>query len=185
MPDNQAFADVSNSHLMSLAAEGDTNAFRQLAHRLGGAMHRQALQQLNGNAALAEDAVQEALIKLWRGAPRWRPLIVIGTPVESYVRKIVKTCCIDVLRRTPATDVLDDETPAANDAAQDFADRHDVGAAILQLAPRQQQAVREFYMDGQSQRAVAGHMGTTEKSVERLLAKARTRMRRYLTGDVQ
>lgn len=185
MPDNQAFADVSNTHLMGLAAEGDTNAFRQLAHRLGGAMHRQALQLLNGNAALADDAVQEALIKLWRGAPRWRPLIVVGTPVESYVRKIVKTSCVDILRRHKPVDQLDEEMPAAADTALDTQTRHDVSAAILQLAPRQQQAVKDFYLSGQSQREVAGRMGTTEKSVERLLAKARTRMRRYLSGDAE
>lgn len=180
---NQAFAGVSNASLMGLTAEGDQNAFRELAHRLGGAMHRQARGLLNGNTALAEDAVQNALIKLWQSAPRWRPLVIIGTPVEAYAKKIVKHCCIDLMRRQPAMQTLDDEMMDTGDVAAETARQHDVNAAVLQLAPRQQQAVKEFYIQGQSHRAVAANMGTTEKSVERMLAKARTKMKRYLGGQ--
>lgn len=175
---------ISTAALMRKVAEGDQGAFRLLARALSGPMHRQAIALVGGQGTIAEDAVQNALIKLWQAAPRWQPLLP-GQSVEAYARTIVKNCCIDLIRadnRRP-TGVLEDDDVAANDdIAADVAARHDVDAAIVQLVPRQQQAVRDYYLRGESQRDVAASMGTTEKGVERMLAGARTRMRRFLDG---
>ena len=58
--------------LMARAAQGDERAFRVLARRHAGGALRLA-RRILGSEALAEEIVQDALLRVWIDAPRWRP----------------------------------------------------------------------------------------------------------------
>ncbi|MGH3049158.1 MAG: sigma factor, partial [Gaiellaceae bacterium] len=62
--------DASDRKLLEQAAGGDEHALGELYSRHGTRCLRRARNVLR-DAALAEDAVQEAFLDLWRTAPRF------------------------------------------------------------------------------------------------------------------
>src|ERR1700754_17858 len=101
--------------LMARAAKGDGRAFRSLAERHGGAALRLARRVL-GNEAMAEDVVQDALLRVWINAPRWRPEAAFRT----WLYRIVVNLCLNARRRSPhlpldAAEQVADPGPAADD----------------------------------------------------------------------
>lgn len=180
-----------NNRLMLEIAKGDTRAFRLLAANLSNRMFHLAYRLCGYQRIQAEDIVQEALIKLWRSAPRWQAT----GPVEAYASRIVYNCCMDYHRRHKPAEELTPEleagaTLAANDAQQieeqilgtiiDRQNRQILLQAIATLPERQREAILLYYMGEHSQNHVARLLGTTEKSVERLLARGRQHLRKIL-----
>src|ERR1044072_1479862 len=82
--------------LMARGAKGDERAFRTLAERYAGAALRLA-RRILGNEAMAEDVVQDALLRVWLNAPRWRPEAAFRT----WLYRIVVNLCLNAKRRTP------------------------------------------------------------------------------------
>lgn len=172
-------AQTENIQLMHKVAKGDQVAFRALANALANRMFHLAYRLTGYQRSLAEDAVQEALIKLWRSAPNWQPT---GS-VESYVSRIVYTCCMDMHRKArPAEEIPEDY--AVHDTILETIlnkeQRSLLLGAIEKLPERQKDAILLHYMGEHSQRHVAQMLGTTEKGIERLLARGRKRLRELL-----
>ncbi len=170
--------------LIARVANGDEQAFLVLVRRLRTPALRLAAGIL-GDATEAEDAVQAALVKLWRKAESYRPELGAA---ESWFNRIVVNCCLD-RRRTiravapleAAADRADErEGPAEAAEAQDRARR--TQAAVARLNPRQRAAILLFYGADQSTTEVAEALGTTPKAVEGLLARARAELARMLDG---
>src|SRR5215470_9983823 len=65
-------AHLSDEAVVALAARSDEVAFAELYDRYGRLAYGLALRVLR-DEALAEDAVQEAFLAIWRGAPRFVP----------------------------------------------------------------------------------------------------------------
>ena len=63
---------------MLKVARGDQAAFRLLAQRYTGRAVRLA-RRTTGSDADAEEIVQEALLRVWTNAPRWRPTAAFRT----------------------------------------------------------------------------------------------------------
>src|ERR1051325_1845740 len=82
--------------LMARAAKGDERAFRTLAERHAGAALRLA-RRILGNEAAAEEIVQDALLRVWVNAPRWRPEAAFRT----WLYRIVVNLCLISRRRSP------------------------------------------------------------------------------------
>src|SRR4051795_1895405 len=82
--------------LMARAAKGDERAFRTLAERHAAAAFRLA-RRILGNEAAAEDVVQDALLRVWVNAPRWRP----EAAVRTWLYRIVVNLCLNARRRVP------------------------------------------------------------------------------------
>ena len=170
--------------LMIHVAGGDQRAFRLLAQNLGQRMFRVAARLMGHNKAQAEDAVQEALIKLWRHAPNWQPT---GS-VEAYASRLVYTCCMDIYRRQKPTDQIPEDLAVNDDVLDKLVSkqqRTQLLSAIEKLPKNQREAVLLFYMNEHSQRSVASMMGTTEKAVERLLARARKNLHGLLPATIR
>ena len=148
--------------LMQKVSQGDQHAFHTLASMLANRMFHLAYRLMGYQRSLAEDAVQEALIKIWRAAPNWRP---IGS-VESFVSRVVYNACMDMHRsRKPTEEIPEDY--AVNDTILegilDQEQRHLLIGAIEKLPGRQKDAILLHYMGEHSQRHVAQLLGTTEK----------------------
>jgi RNA polymerase sigma-70 factor (ECF subfamily) len=147
----------SDEELMARVARGDEPSFQLLARRylprgLGLA------RRLIGSEAEAEEVVQEALLRVWINAPRWRPL----APFRSWYYRIVVNLCLN-RRRQPAlapleaTDELAD--PRADPCRDVEALQHErlVAAANAALPERQRAAVTLVYQDGRVRdRDIAG-----------------------------
>ena len=129
--------DDSDEALMARIASGDEPAFRALARRHLPFVLALA-RRIIGNAADAEDVAQEAMLRVWVNAPRWRPLASFRT----WLTRVVVNLCLDRKRRAPwlpleaAGDIADSAPDAATRAGSDEVDRL-VAAAIGELPPRQ------------------------------------------------
>lgn len=174
--------DASDVDLMGRVAKGDEVAFRRLSLRHVPAMVGLARRVL-GNAADAEDVVQEAMLRVWTHAPRWQPLAAFRT----WLTRIVVNLCLDRKRKAPWVDLeaageIADPAPDAGEAAERNERDRLVDAAIAQLPDRQRTAIVLTYGDGMSNAEVAEVLGTTVSAVETLLVRGKQGLRRAL-GD--
>lgn len=167
--------------LMTLVAKGDHTAFRTLATQMGGRMFGLAYRIMNNSASAAEDVVQESLIKLWVGAPNWRP----GGSVAAYILTITHHAAIDALRQQKTTTQLSPELPIDAPSSEKSLIERDAKTAIAQglsrLPDRQRQAVLLSYFGDHSNRHIGATLKITESAVESLLARARRTLARELS----
>jgi RNA polymerase sigma-70 factor (ECF subfamily) len=156
------------------AGSGDQKAFRELANTLGPRMYGLAARLSDGSHAVAEDVVQEVLIKLWQQAPRW----VSGGSVAAFASRMVYTTAMDHHRRKLPT-TRDGELPEIPEpetitgTIEQQQTRHMLLGALAQLPERQQQAVTLAYFHEYRSQDIATALGTSEKAVESLLVRAR------------
>src|ERR1044072_4310329 len=85
---------LADHDLMARAAKGDERAFRTLAERHAGSALRLA-RRILGNEAAAEDIVQDAFLRVWVNAPRWRP----DAAFRTWLYLIVVNLCLNARRR--------------------------------------------------------------------------------------
>jgi RNA polymerase sigma-70 factor, ECF subfamily len=161
------------TQLMLASGQGDAAAYRKLAHALGPRMHALAARLLSGDMAGAEDAVQEALIKLWQHAPAFQPT---GS-VAGYAGRLVYTACMDMHRsRKPTEDAaayVPVEPESTTSGIFQKQQRKSVLEAIGQLPERQAEAVTLSYFHDFQMKEIAATMDTTESAIESLLVRAR------------
>jgi RNA polymerase sigma-70 factor (sigma-E family) len=140
----------------------------------GAALKRHAFL-LCGDDSLAEDLVQEALVRVFS-----RPLRAPRPgAAEAYVRVTVTNLFIDGARRrtrwTRAAPLL--ETPAlAADPADQVAERDSVLTALSVLSPRQRACVVLHYYQDLPVAEVAAALGVGEGTVKRYLSDAMPRL---------
>ena len=169
--------------LMARVAKGDERAFRTLAERHAGAALGLA-RRILGSEAAAEDIVQDALLRVWINAPRWRPEAAFRT----WLYRIVVNLCLNARRRAPdlpldaAGQVADPASAADEQLRLRERDRR-LAAAILELPERQRAAVVLTYQEGLSNADVAEVLDTSVSSVETLLVRARRTLRAAFEGD--
>lgn len=137
---------------------------------------------LCGDRDLAEDLVQEALVKMARHWSRLRS----GAP-DAYARKIIYHDSIRVWKRV-ANELVVDEVPesAAADPTEGLAARTDVRAALQRLAPRQRAViVLRFYEDlseVETARVLAVSVGTVKSQTHAALSNLRRHLSVAATG---
>jgi len=174
--------EPSDEALMALVAQGDEGAFRRLAARHTAPSLRLA-GRMTGNLAEAEDVVQEALLRVWRAADRWRPTAAFRT----WLYRIVVNLCIDRGRRpslAPLDDAGDPADPAPGPAAALEQGRmaRRVAAAVADLPERQRIALVLTYYEGLGNEETARVLDTSVGGVESLLVRARRSLKTSLAG---
>ena len=132
---------------------------------------------LTGDRALAEDVVQEVLI---RAQARWKRIARMDMP-EMYVRKMVVNEFLSWRRRnqrvTPAgrgTDVAAQPSP---DHAQGYAEREALVTAIGNLPRRQRAVIVLRYYEGFSETEIAGMLGCAPATVRGYTSRALVALR--------
>jgi RNA polymerase sigma-70 factor, ECF subfamily len=171
---------ASDEELMARISRGDEQAFRSLASRYVPRALGLARRVL-GSETDAEEIVQEALLRVWLNAARWRPAAAFRT----WFYRIVLNLCLNRKRRAPFAPLAEiaepaDPTPnAAHRMERDETDRL-VAAAIAELPDRQRVAVVLTYQEGMSNAETAAVLGTTASGIETLLVRARRALRRAL-----
>ncbi len=131
MSDDDVPGDLTAATQQALARRaglGDRAAYAELFRRLFPATYRFALRMLDHDPALAEDAVQEAWIKAWRGLPDVRG----GSTFSTWLFSIVSREALDVRRRRRPV-VVDSKIlePLVDRAALRQRGAHDPAQAVL------------------------------------------------------
>ena len=88
-------AHLSDEAVVAMAARSDDLAFAELYDRYGRVAYRLALRVLR-DEALAEDAVQDAFLAIWRGASRFIPE---RGRASSWILTLVHRRAVDLVRR--------------------------------------------------------------------------------------
>jgi RNA polymerase sigma-70 factor, ECF subfamily len=158
------------------AQEGDARAFEVLARRHQAALYRIAVR-VTGDAAEAEDALQEALLDAWRRIGRFRGESAFST----WMYRIVTHRCLSALRRRRPVPVEEIEAPAPSRDSPERAAERGAGMDALRDAlaalPAEQRVcwvLRE--MEGLSYAEISAITGATEDAVRGRIHRARTRL---------
>jgi RNA polymerase sigma-70 factor (ECF subfamily) len=172
--------------LLVRIADGDAAAVRALVGRklprILGLAHR-----MLGDAAEAEDVAQEAFVRIWRQAAKWRPG---EARFDTWLHRVALNLCYDRLRRrreiaTDAPPEVADEGPAPDRGllAQDTGER--VGEALARLPERQREAIVLCHYQELGNIEAAAVMGVTVEALESLLSRGRRALRANLADLVE
>ena len=131
---------------------------------------------------LAEDAVQETFLKVYRNLPKFRD----GCSLKTWIMKIGVNSCRDMLRsawfrhndRSMVPEEMD--IPAGENERNDEAEA--LGRAILELPVRFKDVILLYYYEDMDQTEIAEALHTSVPTVSRRLKHARERLRDVLKG---
>ena len=167
--------------VMARVAARDAVAFRLLVDAHATRL-RSIAYRMTGDVAEAEDIAQEALLRLWEHAPRWR---ATGAAIGAWLTRVAMNLCFDRLRRRrfvgdeAVPDRADDAQSA--DAAMDHERRRAATVACVGALPeRQRAAVVLTYYEELSNQMAAEAMEMNVKAFESLLMRARHALRAAL-----
>lgn len=170
-----ALNDVTDEALLVAFGNGDPQAARALSARMTPRILRFAARML-GDRAEAEDVAQEAMLRLWRQAPKWRQG---EAKVTTWLYRVVSNLCVDRLRKTRETVALDaapepaDGSPGAEAGLLQAARVAALDAALRDLPERQRRAVVLRHIEGLANPEIAAVMEIGVEAVESLTARGR------------
>ncbi|MCL4204946.1 MAG: sigma-70 family RNA polymerase sigma factor [Pirellulaceae bacterium] len=175
-------SEPSDEILMQGVAKGDPSAFERLVLRHQESVWRTAYRML-GCRQTAEDIAQDAFLRIYQAAHRYRPTASFRT----YLYRVVVRLCLDCLRRKRPV-VSDDFGQLAESGASAEEDAlvrerdQAVQAALSRLPAHQRSAIVLRYYEGLSGLEIASAMETSTKAVERLLARGRATLEKRLAN---
>src|SRR3954471_4199573 len=123
-PMARSFAHLSDEAVVALVARSDAEALAELYDRFGRVAYGLALRIVR-DEKLAEDAVQEAFLTVWRNADRFMPE---RGKASTWLLTLVHRRAVDLVRREDRrrTDPLPETTElTSGDSAED-----DAGAGV-------------------------------------------------------
>jgi len=170
--------------LLKRSARGDHAAFAELYDATARRVHGLVLRVVR-DPAQAEEVAQEAFLRVWTTASRWRPE---GAAFRTWLYRIVVNLCLDRARRKPFAPLEDagdprDPSPDALARLESAETKRRVGAAIGLLPERQRAALVLSYFDGLSNAEAAQVLGVSVSGLEALLVRARRALRGRLADD--
>ena len=156
---------------------GSLPAFEQLYETHGGRMKSVAMNLL-GSAADAEDAVQEAFLKVYRGAAGFRG----GSSVSTWIYRILVNACYDLMRkgRRRPESPLPAEIALSPAAEHDHPLRLSIEVALRRLDPKERAAFLLCEVEGFSHREAGEILDVKENTSRTLLFRAKRRLQREL-----
>lgn len=181
-----AMSERADEELLAAYARGDAAAARALTQRLAPRVLAHAYRMLGGDRAEAEDVTQEALLRLWKAAPEWRPG---EARVTTWLYRVTANLCIDRMRKRKRIGTDIDAVPEVADAAPSVATQMQQRAraealqgALDALPDRQKQAVILRHIEGLSNPEIAEIMDIGARAVESLTARGKRALEAVLAG---
>jgi RNA polymerase sigma-70 factor (ECF subfamily) len=176
-------AHLSDEALLSLVASSDDAALGELYDRFGGVAYGLALRIVR-DQALAQDAVQEAFLAVWRSADRF---LAERAKASTWILTLVHRRAVDLVRREerrrgePLEDLPADAVePAAEDAVDVHFQRAIVREALRQLPAEQRQALELGYYGGLTQAEIAERLGQPLGTIKSRMFSGLARLRELL-----
>jgi RNA polymerase sigma factor (sigma-70 family) len=173
--------------LLTACAKGDEQALGALYDRFGTVAYRLALRILR-DAGLAEDAVQEAFLTVWRQAPSFDRS---RGKASTWILTLVHRRAVDLVRRQARFNALPDQLESIatqavvaestdDDAALREA-RREVQAALATLSTPEREVLDLAYWGGLSQSEIATALGIPSGTVKSRTFSALRRLREALS----
>ena len=176
-------AHLSDEALLSLVASSDDQALAELYDRFGGVAYGLALRILR-DEALAQDAVQEAFLAVWRSADRF---LAERAKASTWILTLVHRRTVDLVRREdrrrgePLERAAEPVAPATteDEAAIGF-ERRVVQEALRQLTPEQREALELGYYGGLTQSELAERLDQPLGTIKSRMFTGLSRLRDLL-----
>jgi RNA polymerase sigma-70 factor, ECF subfamily len=177
-------AHLSDEALVALVARGDDSALAALYDRFGRVAYGLSVRILR-DRALAEDAVQEAFLGIWRGADRF---VAERAKASSWILTLVHRRAVDLVRREerrraePIESAPEPTTGSADEEAWLRLQRERVQAALRRLPDQQREALELAYFGGFTQSELADRLGEPLGTIKSRMFAGLARLRELL-GD--
>jgi RNA polymerase sigma-70 factor, ECF subfamily len=171
----------SDAALMRRVAGGDAAATRTVVARYLPQVLALGRRMLK-DAAEAEDVAQDAMLRLWQMAPRWRE----DAPVGAWLYRVAHNLAIDrIRRRRPTVDVdsavdLADPAPTPAERLAERERKAAVERAIAGLPERQRTAITMVHTLEMGNIEAAAAMEISVEALESLLSRGRRALRAAL-----
>jgi RNA polymerase sigma factor (sigma-70 family) len=175
----------SNEELLEAIAAGDDAALGALYDRFGRVAYGLALRVLH-DRALAEDAVQEAFLAIWRSADTYRRE---RSKPATWILTVVHRRAVDLVRREDRrrADPLESAPEPAGGAVPEEAElrrrRAAVQGALQQLPDEQRQTLELAYYGGYTQSELAERLGVPLGTIKSRMFTGLTRLRELIPQE--
>jgi RNA polymerase sigma-70 factor (ECF subfamily) len=170
--------------LERLVAGVDEDALSELYDRYQGSMYGLAIR-ITGDAQMAQDAVQEAFVGVWRNAARYTET---RASVRTWMMSITHHRAIDLLRRRrPSSPLPETETVGERFRTPDVwpevaraADAEAVRQALSTLPDAQRETIELAYFEGLTQVEIAERTQAPLGTIKSRVRLGLLQMRRLL-----
>jgi RNA polymerase sigma-70 factor (ECF subfamily) len=176
-------AHLSDEALLSLVAGSDDRALAELYDRFGRVAYGLALRIVR-DEALAQDAVQDAFLTVWRSADRF---LAERAKASTWILTLVHRRAVDLVRREDrrrGEPLESAPEPAVGDSLEDEAElgfqRKLVREALLRLPPEQREALELGYYGGLTQSELAERLGQPLGTIKSRMFTGLARLRDLL-----
>ncbi len=179
-------AHLSDEAVVALVARSDDTALAELYDRFGRVAYGLSLRILR-DEALAQDAVQEGFLSVWRTAARFVPE---RARASTWILTLVHRRAVDLVRReerrrAESLELAPEPTVSgADDDAWLRLQRERVQAALRQLSDQQREALELAYYGGFTQSELAERLGQPIGTIKSRMFTGLSRLRELL-GDTE
>jgi RNA polymerase sigma-70 factor (ECF subfamily) len=183
--------EARDRELVRAIGRGNEEAFRGLFRRYAPSAMAVA-RRVVGQAYLAEEAVQEGFLALWRNPSAYEEM---RGSVKAWLMATVHNRAVDLVRREEtqrrraenagpdeSVVILDDPAEKVVDEIGLPEERKAVRAALEELPPEQRQVIELMYFDGLSQTRVAERLSLPLGTVKSRTLLGMRKLRTALSG---
>ena len=164
--------------IFSAIAAGDQKAFQRLYQDNCRFVYTVAVRILR-DTSLAEDAVQETFVKIWRSAGQFDA--TLGTP-QSWISIIARNVALDLIRkRRPYEELSNTDIMAI---AADPCEPSDpkLGQCLARLPEEQIKAIVTMYTYGMSQSELSTYLGAPIGTIKSRVRRATASLKKFMTA---
>jgi len=175
-------AHLSDEALVALAARADEGALAELYDRFGNVAYGLALRIVR-DPTLAEDAVQEGFLAVWRSAARFVPE---RAKASTWILTLVHRRAVDAVRREQPrrAEPLETAPQTSANLTEDEAwlrlQRTRVQEALRRLPDQQREALELAYYGGFTQSELADRLGEPLGTIKSRMFAGLARLRELL-----
>jgi RNA polymerase sigma-70 factor (ECF subfamily) len=179
-------AHLSDEAVLALVARSEEAALAEIYDRFGAVAYGLALRVLR-DEGLAQDAVQDAFLAVWRTTASFSPE---RGAARTWVLTLVHRRAVDLVRREERRrgDPLESAAEPASDELTDQQawlrfERERVQAALRRLPDQQREALELAYYGGFSQSQLAERLGEPLGTIKSRMHTGLARLRELLEAE--
>lgn len=182
---SRGLAHLSDEALVALVARADEEALAELYDRFGRVAYGLALRIVR-DPALAEDAVQEGFLAVWRSATRF---VAERAKASTWILTLIHRRAVDLVRREQPrrTEPIDLAPREAGDDTEEEAwlrlRRARVQKALKRLPDKQREALELAYYGGFTQSELADRLGEPLGTIKSRMFSGLSSLRELLAED--
>jgi RNA polymerase sigma-70 factor, ECF subfamily len=181
----RGLAHLSDEALVALVARADEDALAELYDRFGRVAYGLALRIVR-DPALAEDAVQEGFMAVWRSSARF---VAERAKASTWILTLIHRRAVDLVRREQPrrAEPLDAAPHESGDDVEEEAwlrlRRTRVQEALTRLPDKQREALELAYYGGFTQSELADRLGEPLGTIKSRMFSGLATLRELLAED--